>query len=146
MVCLYISYNILAEGTLIDFQRRIEELEKKLANAGNGGSGIDMSELEKLLSDYLKKSDMDDWLKRLEHAEKKAKKANDKAKKSLKKIIKWKPIWKEMHKDIEDLKALMNQKVDQSLFDQEIDSIKDLINQLASSGKDIKMPLIPMGP
>ena len=55
-----------------------------------------MSELEKLLGDYLKKSDMDDWLKRLEKVEKKAKKAKDNSKKCLKKIGKWKPKWKQM--------------------------------------------------
>jgi tetrahydromethanopterin S-methyltransferase subunit G len=55
-----------------------------------------MSELEKLLGDYLKKSDMDDWLKRLEKVEKKAKKAKDNSKKALKKIGKWKPHWKQM--------------------------------------------------
>jgi hypothetical protein len=93
-ICLFKASN-LAENTLIDFGRRIDELEKKLANAG-GGKGIDMSELEKLLGDYLKKSDMDDWLKRLEKVEKKAKKAKDNSKKCLKKIGKWKPKWKQM--------------------------------------------------
>jgi hypothetical protein len=33
----------VAEDSLIDFGRRIDELEKRLANAGKGGSGIDMS-------------------------------------------------------------------------------------------------------
>jgi tetrahydromethanopterin S-methyltransferase subunit G len=97
----------LAEKTLVDFGKRIDELEKRLAMAGKGG-GIDMSELEKLLGEYLKKSDMDDWLKRLEKVEKKAKKAKDNSKKALKKIGKWKPIWKQMQKDIEDLKNLVN--------------------------------------
>jgi DNA repair ATPase RecN len=105
--------------------------------AGKGG-GIDMNELEKLLGDYMKKSDMDDWLKRLEKVEKKAKKAKDMGKKSLKKLGKWKPIWKQMLADIEELK---NKKVDQSIFESEIESIKELISQLASSGKDIKMPI-----
>lgn len=118
--------SIVAEATLGDFRKRIEELERKIAMAGGGG--IDMSELEKMLGDYLKKSDMDDWLKRLEKVEKKAKKAKDMGKKSLKKFKKWKPIWKQMQQDIEDLKALMGQKVDQSIFDSEIDAIKDLIN------------------
>lgn len=34
-----------------------------------------MSDVEKLLSDYLKKSDMEDWLKRLEKVENKAEEA-----------------------------------------------------------------------
>ena len=40
-----------------------------------------MDSVNKLLKDYLKKSDMDDLLKRLEKCEKKAKKAKDHTKK-----------------------------------------------------------------
>ena len=42
----------------------------------------------------MKKSDLDELLKRLEKCEKKAKKAKDNSKKSLTKIGKWKPKWK----------------------------------------------------
>eukprot|EP00347_Sterkiella_histriomuscorum_P001908 403370209 len=120
-----------AEDKLEDFSNRIEELEKKIGNVG--GSGVD----EKLLNDYLK---------RLEKCEKKSKKAKDLSKKNAKKHKKWKPKWEHMQKDIEDLKKLMNQKTDQSLFDEEIDRLKNLLNQLASSDKDISAPIIQSGP
>lgn len=102
----------LAEDTLVDFGKRIEELEKRISMMNQGKNGVDMSDIEKLLADYMKKSDMDSWLKRLEKVEKKAKKAKDNSKKALKKIGKWKPQWKQMQRDIEDLKALSNRKVD----------------------------------
>lgn len=40
----------------------------------------------------------------------------------------------------------MRNKVDCSNFDEEIERIKDLINQLASSGQEIKAPIIQSGP
>lgn len=42
----------------------------------------------------------------------------------------------------------MSDKVDNQLFEDELEKIKSLINQLGSSGKDIKMPIIaaPSGP
>ncbi len=39
------------------------------------------------------------------------------------------------------MKKLLNLKVDNSIFDSEIDGLKDLINQLANSGKEIKIPI-----
>jgi len=69
--------------------KKLKEMQEKLAKAGTGG-GIDIS----ALSSYMKKSDMDDLLKRLEKVEKKAKKAKDVSKKNHKKISKWKPKWK----------------------------------------------------
>jgi hypothetical protein len=44
-----------------------------------------------------------------------------------------------MQKDIDALKA---NKVDTTLFDDEIDKIKNLINSLGSSGTEIKAPII----
>lgn len=66
---------------------------------------MDSDAINKLLANYLKKSDMDDLLKRLEKCEKKSKKAKDTAKKCEKKHKKWKPIWIQMQKDIEELKS-----------------------------------------
>ena len=51
-----------------------------------------------------------------------------------------------MQRDIEELKSLFGNKVDCSLFDAEIEALKNLINQLASSGKDIKAPIVQSGP
>ena len=51
-----------------------------------------------------------------------------------------------MQKDIEELKKLLKDKVNTNVFYEELDKIKNLINQLASSGKEITMPLIPTGP
>lgn len=85
---------------------------------------------------------LNDYLKRLEKCEKKAEKAEDKAEKGLKKIKKWKPQWKQMQKDIDELKKRLLSKTDQALFDEEIDRLKDLINQLVNSGKDIKAPIV----
>jgi len=45
-----------------------------------------------------------------------------------------------------DLKNKLNEKVENSLFYEEIDRLKDLINQLASSGVNVTAPLIQMGP
>jgi hypothetical protein len=79
---------IIAEDKLEDYGKRIEELEKRLASLNlSGNNGIDAS----ALSDFMKKSDMQDLLKRLEKVEKKAKKAKEGAKKAKKKIDKWKP-------------------------------------------------------
>lgn len=41
-----------------------------------------------------------------------------------------------------DIEHLKKHKVDQSIFDFEIEAIKNLINQLGSSGKEIKVPVI----
>ena len=40
----------------------------------------------------------------------------------------------------------MNNKVDSSLFDEELEKLRELINQLASSGTEIKAPIVPSGP
>ena len=85
---------------------------------------------------------MDDIMRRLEHCEKKAKKASGKVKKQEKKHKKWKPKWVQMQKEIDELRALMNGKVDCEYFDEELEKLKDLIKQLASSGKEIKAPFI----
>lgn len=50
-----------------------------------------------------------------------------------------------MEKDIEELKSMMGNKVDCSLFESEIESLKDLINQLGSSGNEIKVPIVSNG-
>ena len=92
----------------------------------------------------MKKSDLDSLEKRLEKCEKKTKKAKDNSKKCLGKVQKWKPKWKQMEKDIEELKKLMGNKLDCSLFDEEMEKLKNLINSLA--GKDIKTPIISTGP
>ena len=47
-----------------------------------------------------------------------------------------------MQKDIEEL---MKNKTDCAVFDEEIERIKNLINQLASSGKDISAPIVSSG-
>lgn len=47
-----------------------------------------------------------------------------------------------MLKDIEELKKMLGDKVDCSLFDEEIERLKNLINQLASSGKEISAPIV----
>ena len=53
-----------------------------------------MSSLQKLMNDYLKKSEMADLLKRLEKVENKSKEAFDLSKKNEVKVKKWKPSWK----------------------------------------------------
>jgi hypothetical protein len=70
----------------------LKELENKIS--GLSGGGADMDSVNKLLSNFMKKSDFDDLLKRLEKCEKKAKKAKDGVKKLEKKNKKWKPKWK----------------------------------------------------
>lgn len=51
-----------------------------------------------------------------------------------------------MEKDIEELKAQMKNKLDCSLFDEEMDRFKNLINSLSSSDGEIKAPIIQSGP
>jgi hypothetical protein len=51
-----------------------------------------------------------------------------------------------MLKDIEELKKLIKNSVDRGSFDEEIERLKNLINSLASSGVEIKAPLIQTGP
>ncbi len=51
-----------------------------------------------------------------------------------------------MQKDIDELKKQMSNKTDCSAFDEEIQRLKDLINQLASSGKEISAPIVQSGP
>lgn len=54
----------IAEDTLEDFGKRIDELEKKLKNSNNkeveriiekGGSGLDSDQINKVLGNYVKK-------------------------------------------------------------------------------------------
>jgi len=49
-----------------------------------------------------------------------------------------------MEKDISDLKKLMSSKIENTLFEEELDKLKNLINSLA--GKELKTPLIQTGP
>jgi len=88
----------------------------------------------------MKKSDLENLTKRLEKCERKSKKAKDNSKKNLKTIEKWEPEWEQMEKDIEELKKLMSNKIDCTLFDEEMDKLRNLINAL--QGKDIKTPLV----
>jgi hypothetical protein len=92
----------------------------------------------------MKKSDLDALMKRLEKCEKKSKKAKDLSQKSLKKLKKWKPVWIQMQRDIEELKKLMGNKLDCSMFDEEMQKMRDLINSL--QGKELKTPLVQAGP
>lgn len=50
-----------------------------------------------------------------------------------------------MEKDIEELKGLFKNKVDYSIFDEEMERLKNLINQLSSSGGEIKQ-IVSTGP
>ena len=126
-----------------EHEKRIKELEER--PIGSGG-GADMNEINKLLADFMKKNEFEDYLKRLEKCEKKAKKAKDMAKKSHKKLKeKVKPKMKEMEKDIEELKEMMKNKLDCTLFDEEMERLKAIINSLNSAGGDPK-PIIPTGP
>jgi predicted nucleic acid-binding Zn-ribbon protein len=95
----------------------------ELSGLSNGG-GVDMDSIHMLLNNYMKKSDFDDFLKRLGKLEKKHKK--------------WKPKWKKMEKDIDELKKLMKTKVDSSLFDEEMERLKNAINSISSSGGEVK--------
>lgn len=131
------------EDKLAEHEKRIKELEER--PIGSGG-GADLREINKLLEDFLKKNEFEDYLKRLEKCEKKAKKAKDMAKKCHKKLKeKVKPKIKHMEKDIEELKEMMKNKLDISIFDEEMERLKSIINSLNSSGGDPK-PLIPAGP
>lgn len=47
-----------------------------------------------------------------------------------------------MEKDIAELKSNMKNKVEYSLFDEEIQNLKNLINSLSSSGNEIKVPIV----
>lgn len=51
-----------------------------------------------------------------------------------------------MEKDIEELKSKLHNKLDCSLFDDEMDKLKALINQLGSSGDVKAPPIIQSGP
>ena len=50
-----------------------------------------------------------------------------------------------MEKDIEELKEMMKNKLDCSLFDEEMERMKNIINSLNTSGGDPR-PIIPTGP
>ena len=105
-----------------------------------------MASLNSMMKDFVKKQDLDSLLSRIEKVEKENKEQDSKIDKQRKKHQKWKPKWIQMQKDIEELKKQIKNTVDQSTFDDELDRIKSLINQLASSGTEIKVPLIPHGP
>jgi hypothetical protein len=62
------------------------------SSSGQGG-GPDLDSINKLLSDYMKKTDLDDILKRLQKCEELSKESSDRSKKQEKKHKKWKPNW-----------------------------------------------------
>jgi chromosome segregation ATPase len=94
----------------------------------------------------VKKGEFESLLDRIEKLEKETKEHDKNIKRQSGKHKKWKPRWIQMQKDIEELKKLIKNTVDRGTFDEEIERLKDLINQLASSGKEIKAPLIQSGP
>lgn len=49
-----------------------------------------------------------------------------------------------MEKDIEELKALMKNKLDCSTFDEEMDRFKNLINSLSSSSSNGEVKAAPI--
>jgi predicted nuclease with TOPRIM domain len=140
---------LVAEDKLEDFSKRIADIETKLALLGNssgneGSSGADLNTLNDLLKSYMKKSDLDAVLKRLEKCEKDSGEAKEGSSKCLNKVHKWKPKWKQIERDIEELKKQLGNKLDCALFDEEMDKMKNLINSLA--GKELKTPVIASGP
>ena len=100
---------------------------------------MDSKQLELMLKNYAKASDLEDLAKRMEKCEKKSKKAKENSKKAIKKAKKLKEKFKDLS---EKLSELDKRKVDFSIFDEEINNLKNLIAQLVSSGKEIKMPVI----
>lgn len=74
-----VNYNVndLVEDKFEDHERRIKVLEDRPISSGVV-EGVDANKL----SEYMKKTEFDDYLKRLEKCEKKAKKAKDIAKKA----------------------------------------------------------------
>ncbi len=80
---------MVAEDKLDDFLKRITDIETKLALLGSGSGegsgtgneggngGTDINVLNDLLKQYMKKSDMDSLLKRLEKCEKDSKEAGE---------------------------------------------------------------------
>lgn len=88
---------------------------------------------EDLKKDFATKEELDKVKDKCKKAKKLAKKATKKAKKN-------KERSKQNEKDIEELKKMFATKIDCELFDTEINNLKALINQIASSGNsDIKM-------
>ena len=76
-----------AEDKLEDHEKRIKELaDRPIASGESSGGGFDINQINKLLEDFLKKNEFEDYLKRLEKCEKKSKKAKDMAKKNTKKL------------------------------------------------------------
>lgn len=94
--------------------------------------GADIGAFSKLLNEYVKFGEFEDMHKRVKKMEKRSNK--------------WKPLWKQMSRDIEDLQKSLTGKVDCTTFDEELQRLKDLINQLASSGKEISAPIVQSGP
>jgi hypothetical protein len=72
----------IAEDKIEEFTKKIADIEKALAQSGTtttvtNNSSVDMSAVDKLLNDYLKKSDMTEIVKRLEKVEEISKEAKD---------------------------------------------------------------------
>jgi uncharacterized protein (UPF0335 family) len=62
-------YICIAEDKLEAFEKKIKELEEKLANmpaaaSNDNNGGADLATLNKMLNDYMKKSDMNDYMKK----------------------------------------------------------------------------------
>ena len=104
------------DDKIADLYSKLEEASK---NSGTGnGDGINKDDLKKLMKDKLKK-----------YAKKKSfEKFKDHTEKEIHDINKWEPVWKQMEKDIADLKKLMDSKVSINLFEDELDKLKNAIN------------------
>ncbi len=70
--------------------------------------------LKEKLKKYAKKKDLE--------------KFKDHAQKEIDSINKWEPVWKQMEKDIADLKKLAETKVSTNLFEDGLDRLKNAIN------------------
>lgn len=110
-----------------------------MGGGSGGGEGMDLNALQSLLDNYVKKAEFDLLKKDVEKTQKKATKAKRLAKEL-------NPRVNDLERDVEMLKKLLQNKIDCQVFDEEIEKIKNLINQLASSGKEIKAPIVQSGP
>jgi hypothetical protein len=80
------------------------------------------------LDNYAKKSDLENFNKRLERCEKKVRKAKDNANRALEKSEEVQSKVSDLNKAVEEHKKLISNKVDFSVFDEEINNLKNLIN------------------
>ncbi len=95
----------------------------------------DLDSLYKILAEYAKKSEFDDYtlksdrddiMKRVAKLEKRAEEHTDK-------LIKWEPEWEKMQANIE---YLMQNKIDQATLDEAIERLKNIISQM-SGGNNV---------